>query len=467
VPERFDVAILGGGMGGYPAAIRAAQLGMRVALVEEDKLGGTCLHRGCIPTKALLQTASLLESMQHGEQFGVTATGVSLDFGVAGNRRDQVVSQLHRGVEFLMKKNKVTVIRGHGRLAGTGRLAVAATTGDPVEVEAGAVIIASGSRPKQLPGMPADGRQVLTSDDAVRMNTIPASAIVLGAGAVGVEFASLYRSCGSDVTLVEMLPSLVPLEDADVGAELGRRFTARGIRCLVGHRVDLDSIERNEGGVALTVTDAEGKEQRLQAEILLVAVGRSANVEDIGIDGTHVGVSNGTIVVDPLLRTGEPGVSAIGDVVGGFWLAHKALHEGVIAIEAIAGRNPEPLDPRFVTRTTYSTPQIGSVGWSEAEAKAAGREVSTGKFPFRGNSRAVIWGEPEGFCKVVADKTSGDVLGVHVIGHEVTELTWGPALGMLLQTTPYEMGRAVAPHPTLSEALSEAALAVSGEAIHI
>jgi dihydrolipoamide dehydrogenase len=378
-----------------------------------------------------------------------------------------VVSQLHRGVEFLLKKNKVAVVRGHGRLAGNGRLAVTASSGDPMEIEAAAVIIASGSRPKQLPGVPSDGTHVLTSDDAVRMDRVPASAIVLGAGAVGVEFASLYRSCGADVTVVEMLPSLVPLEDHDVGAELRKQFEARGIRCLVGTKLQLDSVQRNEGGVAVSVTDADGKEQRLQAEILLVAVGRSANVEDIGLDGTHVAVNNGTIVVDSMLRTGEPNVSAIGDVVGGFWLAHKALHEGVIAVEAIAGRNPQPLESRHVTRTTYCHPQIGSLGLSEAEAKAAGHDVAVGVFPLRANGRALIWGEAEGFCKVVADRAGGDVLGVHIIGHEVTELIWGPALGMLLEMTPFEMGRTVAPHPTLTEALSEAALAVSGEAIHI
>ena len=454
-------------MGGYPAAIRAAQLGMRVALVEEDKVGGTCLHRGCIPTKALLQSAALLDDLHHAPSFGVTAEGVHLDYAVAGARRDQVVAQLHRGVEFLLKKNRVTLARGHGRLAGAGRIEVTPASGDASELAAGAVVIASGSRPRQLPGVPADGEHVLTSDDAVRRNSVPRSAIVLGAGAVGVEFASLYRSCGAEVTVVELLPSLVPLEDADVGAELRRRFEARGIRCLVGTRLDLESVQRNEGGVAVTAHTPDGAEERLQAEVLLVAVGRAANVEDIGIEGLHVEVSHGTIVVDELLRTGEPGVSAVGDVVGGFWLAHKALHEGVIAVEAIAGRDPFPLRPAQVTRTTYCTPQIGSLGLSEAEARAAGHDVSVGTFPLRGNGRALIWGAPEGFCKVVADKQTRDVLGVHIIGHEVTELIWGPALGTLLEATDYEMGRTVAPHPTLSETLSEAALAVTGEAIHI
>jgi dihydrolipoamide dehydrogenase len=467
VAERFDIAILGGGMGGYPAAIRAAQLGLRAVLVEEDKVGGTCLHRGCIPAKALLQSAALLDELRHADSFGVTTGDVAFDYAVAGRRRDQVVSQLHKGVQFLLRKNKVTVVNGRGRLDGPRRLAVTTAAGDTTAVEADAVIIATGSRPKQLPGVDADGQVVLTSEEALKLNRAPASAIVLGAGAVGVEFASLYRSCGAEVTLVEMLPSLVPLEDADIGVELRRQFEGRGIKCLTGHRLDLSSVERTEGAVAVTVAAEDGSEQRLQAEVLLVAVGRTANVEEIGIEGTGIALERGVIVVDGLLRTGAAGISAVGDVVGGFQLAHKALHEGVVAVEAIAGRDPHPIDPRLVTRTTYCTPQIGSMGLSEAEARAAGHDVAVGVMPFVGNGRAVIWGDTGGFCKVVADKSGGDVLGVHIIGHEVTELIWGPALGGLLETTAFEMGHAIAPHPTLSEVLSEAALAVSGEAIHI
>src|SRR6202166_4796607 len=441
-------------MGGYPAAIRAAQLGLSVVLVEEDKVGGTCLHRGCIPAKALLQSAALLDELRHADGFGVTTGDVAFDYAVAGRRRDQVVSQLHKGVQFLLRKNKVTVVSGRGRLDGPGHLVVTSAEGETSDFEAGAVIIATGSRPKQLPGAAADGQVVLTSDEALKLNRAPASAIVLGAGAVGVEFASLYRSCGAEVTLVEMLPSLVPLEDAAVGTELRRQFEARGNTRLPGHRLDLASIERNEGGVAVTVAGDDGKEQRLQAEVLLVAVGRAANVENIGIEGTGIAVERGVIAVDAMLRTGETGISAVGDVVGGFQLAHKALHEGVLAVEAIAGRDPHPLDPRLVTRTTYCTPQIGSMGLSEAEAQAAGHEVAVGVMPFRGNGRAVLWGESDGFCKVVADKADGAVLGVHIIGHEVTELIWGPALGGLLETTAFEMGHAVSPHPTLSEVLS-------------
>jgi dihydrolipoamide dehydrogenase len=467
VAERFDIAILGGGMGGYPAAIRAAQLGLRAVLVEEDKVGGTCLHRGCIPAKALLQSAALLDELRHADTFGVITGEVGFDYAVAGKRRDQVVNQLYKGVQFLLRKNKVTVVSGRGRLDGAGRLNVINAGGETSAVEAGAVIIATGSRAKQLPGVSADGQVVLTSDEALKLNRAPASAIVLGAGAVGVEFASLYRSSGAEVTLVEMLPSLVPLEDADIGVELRRQFEARGITCLTGHRLDLESVERREGGVAVTVAGEDGAERRLEAEVLLVAVGRSANVEDIGLEDSGVTVDRGVIVVDSLLRTGAAGISAVGDVVGGFQLAHKALHEGVVAVEAIAGRDPHPIDSRLVTRTTYCTPQIGSIGLSEAEARAAGHDVAVGVMPFVGNGRAVIWGDTGGFCKVVADKSGGDVLGVHIIGHEVTELIWGPALGGLLETTAFEMGHAIAPHPTLSEVLSEAALAVSGEAIHI
>jgi dihydrolipoamide dehydrogenase len=438
-----------------------------VVLVEEDKVGGTCLHRGCIPAKALLQSAALLDQLRHADAFGVSTGEVGFDYAVAGKRRDQVVSQLYKGVQFLMRKNKVTVVSGRGRLDGPGRLAITNGAGEASAIDAGAVIIATGSRPRQLPGVAADGRVVLTSDEALKLNRVPASAIVLGAGAVGVEFASLYRSSGAEVTVVEVLPSLVPLEDADVGIELRRQFEARGITCLTGHLLDLESVERNEGGVAVTVAGEDGAERRLQAEVLLVAVGRAANVEDIGIENSGVVVDRGTIAVDGLLRTGADGISAVGDVVGGFQLAHKALHEGVVAVEAIAGRDPHPIDSRLVTRTTYCTPQIGSMGLSEAEARAAGHDVAIGVMPFVGNGRAVIWGETGGFCKVVADKSGGDVLGVHIIGHEVTELIWGPALGGLLESTAFEMGHAIAPHPTLSEVLSEAALAVSGEAIHI
>jgi dihydrolipoamide dehydrogenase len=467
VPERFDVVILGGGSGGYVAAIRAGQLGLRTAVVEADKVGGTCLHRGCIPTKALLQSAALLDQVREGHRLGVTTGEVTFDYGVAARRRDAVVGQLHKGVEGLLKKAQASVVRGRGRIEETGRVVVAGETGeDQVELETGHIIVATGSRPRQVQGLQSDGSQVLTSDDALFLDQVPPSAIVLGAGAVGVEFASFWCSAGSEVTLVEMAPRLVPLEDEAVGRELHKQFQGRGIRCLAGTTLDPASVERNEGGVAVTVHGEDG-EQRLQASVLLVAVGRAGNVEDIGLEKAGVAVERGMITVDGAQHTNVAGISAAGDCAGGFQLAHKAMHEGVIAVEAIAGRNPHPLDPRLVTRTTYCTPQIASLGLSEAEAREAGHDVAVGVFPFRGNARAVVWGQTGGFAKVVADKASNTVLGVHIIGHEVTELIYGPALGALLESTPYEMSRAVAPHPTLSEALAEAALAVSGEALHI
>lgn len=462
--DRFDIVFLGGGMGGYVGAIRASQLGLATAVVEEDKLGGACLHRGCIPTKALLQSAFVLDQARDGGRLGVRVQGLELDYPQVAKNRDQVVAQLHKGVEFLMKKHRIQVVRGRGRLEGPHRVRVAGATGGDLEVEAGSVVLATGSRPKQVPGAEADGRAVLTSDDALRLDHVPASAIVLGAGAVGVEFASFWRSCGAEVTVIEMLDRLVPLEDRAVGAELQKHFEARGIRCLVGATLDLGSIRRGDDGVSVSVS-REGKEERLTAEVLLVAVGRSPNTEEIGLETTSVELERGFVTVRSDQRSSQEGVYAVGDVAGGFLLAHKGSHEGIIAAEAVAGRDPHPLDPNLVPRTTYCTPQIASLGLSEEEARAAGHEVRTGVFPLTANGRSIIWGE-RGFCKVVA---SGDraVLGVHIIGAEVTELIYAAALGGLLEATPYEMGRAMAPHPTVSEILMEAALVVAGEPIHI
>jgi dihydrolipoamide dehydrogenase len=441
MPDRFDVVYLGGGMGGYVGAIRASQLGLRTAVVEEDKLGGTCLHRGCIPTKALLQSAFVLDQARQGGRLGVRVEGVELDYAQVAKNRDQVVGQLHRGVEFLMKKHHIEVVRGRGRLDGPDRVRVSGGQSGDTEVEAGAVVIATGSRPKQVPGAEADGHTVLTSDHALTLDHVPASVIVLGAGAVGVEFASFWRSCGAEVTVVEMLDRLVPLEDRAIGAELGRHFEARGIRCLVGATLDLGSVRRHEGGVEVTVAHG-GKEERLSAEVLLVAVGRSPNTEDIGLETTAVELDRGFVRAGPDLRTAQEGVYGIGDVIGGFLLAHKGSHEGIIAAEVIAGRDAHPLDPNLVPRTTYCTPQIASLGLSEEEARLAGHEVSVAG-------------------------ADGTLLGVHMIGPEVTELIYAAALGGLLEATPFEMGRAIAPHPTVSEILMEASLAAAGQPIHI
>ena len=463
--EQFDVVFVGGGMGGYVGAIRAAQLGLKSAVIEMDKVGGTCLHRGCIPTKALLQTAFLLDQIHHGERLGVSVPHFDFSYEQVARNRDQVVAQLHKGVEFLLKKNKVAVIKGRGRLKGNGGIAVSGGNSQDVQdVQAKAIVVATGSRPKQIPGAESDGRVVITSDDALQMDRVPRSAIVLGAGAVGVEFASFWRSCGAEVTVVEMLNTLVPLEDEAIGVELRKQFEARGIKCMTGTKLDTASIERKPNWVAVNVS-REGRTERLEAEVLLVAVGRSANVEDLGLENAGVEVERGFIKIDGKQQTTAPGIYAIGDVVGGFQLAHKGSHEGILAAEVIAGREIHPLDPNLVTRTTYCAPQIASLGLSEAQAKAAGHEVKIGMFPLSANGRSIIWGE-KGFCKIVTD-THDNVLGVHMIGPEVTEMIYAASLGHLVEATPLEMGAAIAPHPTVSEALMEAALASRGQAIHV
>lgn len=462
--EHYDVAIIGGGSGGYVAAIRAAQLGKSVCLIEEEKVGGTCLHRGCIPTKVLLQTAYLLDSIKGAGRFGLDVEQRSMDYSVTLSRKESIVSQLHKGVEYLLRKNGVTTLAGKGTLVGPHSIQV--TGSDVHAVEADAIVVASGSRPKDLPGLTRDGIHVLSSDEALERETPPKSAIILGAGAVGVEFASLWASLGADVTLVEMAPRLTPLEDDAVGDELGKRFAARGITCLTNARLDAGSVTTTTGEVSCEV-EVAGKRQRVTAELLLSAVGRSANIEGLGLEDVGVAMERGVITVGPSMVTSVPHIYAVGDVVGGFWLAHKAMHEGVIAAETIAGGHPHPLLNAHIPRTTYCSPQIASIGLSEREAKEQGHDVACGVMPLKANGRALIWGEPEGFCKVVADVKTNDVLGVHMIGHEVTELIAGPALGALLEATPFELGHAVAPHPTLSEILGEAALAVSGQAIHV
>ncbi len=455
--HEFDVAVLGGGTGGYTAAIRAAQLGKRTAVIESAKLGGTCLHIGCIPTKALLESSGLYHKLHdRGSEYGISASDVAFDYGRIAERRDGVVNQLFKGVQGLMKKNKIQVFAAGGRLEGGGRISV----GDD-SISAGAIIVATGSSPRGLPGIDFDGEHFISSDHAVMAGALPASVAIIGAGAVGVEFATFYRQMGTDVTLIEALDRLVPLEDEDVSKAMLQSFRKAGIDCRVGAEVSGAEVD----GQQVVVRLADGE---VRADKLLVAVGRAPNSQDIGLDRAGVETDErGFIHVDEWLRTSADGVWAIGDVVGGYLLAHAAAHEGVTAAEDIAGQRVLAFDQELVTRCTYSSPEIASVGLSELQAREHGHEVKTGRFPFLANGRAIIHGDTEGFAKVVADAGTGQVLGVHVVGVQATELIAEPALARLFQGDAWEMGRNIHPHPTLSEVLGEAALAVDGVALNI
>lgn len=462
------MAILGGGPGGYPAAIRAAQLGLKVAVVEKYKLGGTCLHWGCIPTKVILESAEVLKHTQGGAEYGVRASDVSLDYAQVSKRREKVVAQHTGGIEWLFKKNGVTLIRGEGKITSPTTISVQpAEGGSSTQVTATDIIVATGSTPKGLPGLNIDGDRLINSDHAATMAVLPRSVIILGAGAIGVEFASGWNDMGVEISLVEVLPRVLPLEDAEIGEEVAKLFNRRGIRVLTGTKAVLDSVRTFSDHVELEVEKADGSRERLSGERLLVATGRAPVTSGIGLESLGVRIERGFIQVDGQMRTGVPHLYAIGDVVGGLMLAHKATHEGFVAVETILGRNPHPLDYNRIPRCTYCRPQVASIGLSEAEATAQGHRVKVGHFPFSANSMATILGEREGFAKIVADEDSMEILGVHLIGPRVTEMIQGPALARLLEATPEELALNVYPHPTGSEALGEAADdIVIGQALH-
>jgi dihydrolipoamide dehydrogenase len=457
----FDVAVLGGGTGGYTAAIRAAQLGKRTVVVEAVKLGGTCLHIGCIPTKALLESSGLYHKLHdRGPEYGITASDVAFDYERIASRRDRVVDQLWKGVQGLMRKNRIEVLVGCGVLEGDGRLRVQGQDDDRT-IQAGAIIVATGSSPRSLPGIEIDGERIVNSDHATLARALPGAVAIIGAGAVGVEFATFYRQMGAEVTLIEALDRLVPLEDDELSRALLEAFQRDGIDCRVGARVKGARVDG--GQVTVRLEDGE-----VRAEQLLVAVGRGPNSQDIGLDRAGVEVDErGFVRVDEWMRTSAADVWAIGDVVGGFLLAHAAAHEGVVAAEDIAGRRTVPMEQDLVTRCTYSTPEIASVGLTEAQARDRGHEVRAGKFPLVANARAVIHGETAGFAKLVADAVTGQLLGAHIIGIQATELIGEPALARLFQGDAWEVGRNIHPHPTLSEVIGEAALAVDGIALNI
>lgn len=462
---QFDVVVVGGGPGGYVAAIRAAQLGLRTALVERDKVGGVCLHWGCIPTKAMLEAAELVHRASLAAGFGIHLGEPRIDPGQLFARRDQVVEQLYRGLETLIRGYGITLVRGTGRLSGPTTVLVS-QDGSQQELAGRAVIVATGSRPKMLPGWQPDPERILTSNEALARRSIPRSVIIIGAGAVGVEFASIWRDLGSEVTLVEALPRLVPLEDPEVSEALARAYARRGIAIRTGARVLPETLQQGPDGVAVEIT-VENRTERLTAECILVAIGRAANIENLGLEGLRVRIERGAIQVNEYQQTAEPNLYAIGDVTGRLPLAHVASAEGIVAAEAIAGQEPIPIDYLRAPRATYCRPQIASMGLTEEEARAKGYEVKVGRFPFRPNSRALILGEAEGFVKIVSDAKTGEILGAHLIGPHVTELLPELTLARFLEATPDEIATNIHAHPTLSEALAEAAHAVFGQPIHL
>jgi dihydrolipoamide dehydrogenase len=460
----FDLVVVGGGPGGYVAAIRAAQLGMKAAVVERDQLGGICLNWGCIPTKALLRSSEIYHLLHRLDEFGFSAKDISFDPGKVVARSRAVAKQLSNGVAYLLRKNKVTVFDGHGRLAGKGRLAVA-KDGNPVaDLAAEHIVLATGARARSLPGLDPDGERIWTYKEAMVPPAIPKSLLVVGSGAIGIEFASFYHDMGAEVTVVEVLDRVLPVEDEEISAFARKSFEKQGIKIHTAATVA--ALERGGEGVTARI-EADGKSHEANAERVILAVGIVGNVEDIGLEDTGVVVDRTHIVVDEWLRTGEPGIYAIGDVVGPPWLAHKASHEGVICVEHISGVNDvHPLDVRNIPACTYCRPQVASVGLTEKAARDAGYEVKVGHFPFIGNGKAIALGEPEGMVKTVFDSKTGELLGAHMIGAEVTELIQGYTIAKTLETTETELIRTIFPHPTLSETMHEAVLDAYGRAIH-
>ncbi len=471
----FDLVVLGAGTGGYTAAFRAAQLGLRVALVDEDKIGGTCLHRGCIPTKALLESAEMVNRARHLKEYGVEMAGEpGIDYAQMAARRDAVVKRMWTGLKSLVGKNKVTWIDGRGRLDGAGRIRVSqpgedGTPGGGGEriLQATDIIIATGSRVRSLPGLMPDGERILTSDDILRRTDVPKSVVVVGAGAVGVEFASFYHDIGTAVTVLEYLPAVVPLEDRDVSQLVERSFTKRGIKVMTKARFDVAKVETTKDGICVEAGPEGGTPEEIRAEVMLVAVGRAANVEDIGLETTKVEVEKGVIKVNGRMRTKEPHVYAIGDVVGGLWLAHVAGHEGIVAAHTIAGESDvHEIDYVKQPRATYCRPEIASIGLTEQQCEERGLPIKVGKVPFQAIAKAIVGGEYEGFAKVIGHAETQDTLGVHIVGPHATDLIAEASVAFTLDATPWEIGGATHAHPTLAEVLGEAAMAVDGRSIN-
>lgn len=461
--DTYDLIILGSGPGGYVSAIRAAQLGLKTAIVERERLGGICLNWGCIPTKALLRTSEVYHYMTHADAYGLSASNVAFDLAKIVDRSRKVAGQLNAGVKGLMKKNKVTVVEGTGTITGKGKLSV--KQGDQtVQLEAKHIIVATGARARDLPFAKADGKRIWTYRHAMTPVEMPTKLLVIGSGAIGVEFASFYSDMGAEVTIVEMLDRILPVEDAEISEFMHKALTKQGMKIMTGAGVE--KLDTSASGVKVAIKTKDGKSETQDFSHAIVAIGIVPNTEEIGLEGLGVKTDRGHIVVDNYGRTNVDGIYAIGDVTGPPWLAHKASHEGVVCVEAIAGHKPHPFETWNIPGCTYSRPQVASVGLTEAKAQEAGYNVKVGKFPFIGNGKAIALGEAEGFVKTVFDEATGELLGAHMVGAEVTELIQGYVVARQLETTEAELMETVFAHPTLSEMMHESVLSAYGRALH-
>jgi len=469
-----DVAVLGGGPGGYTAAIRAAQLGKRTAIIEMDKLGGTCLHKGCIPSKSLLRSAEVYATLLNAASYGIDVAdnAVSVNFDRIQQRKEQTVDQLYKGLQSLMLKHGITIVKGKGRVIGpsifsprSGTVAVELLDGEMESVVSKHLIIATGSRPRQIAGLEPDGKLILTSDDALQLERLPESMLIVGGGVIGVEWASLLNDFGVNVTIVEAAERLLPTEDEDVSKEMTRLLRRRGVTIHTGASVQPETYAGGNGGISIAAASASG-ELQLTASCMMVSIGRVPNTEGLGLENTDIRTnSNGTIAVNANGQTNERHIYAIGDVIGGVQLAHAAAHEGLAAVEHLNGGKPESVEAHRIPRCVYSRPEIASVGWTERQAKEKGIEVRTAKLPFQAIGKAIVAGETEGFVKVIADQETNDIVGVHIVGLHATDLIAEASLAQLLDATPWEIGQSIHAHPTLSEALGEAMLALDGMSV--
>jgi dihydrolipoamide dehydrogenase len=462
--SNYDLIVLGSGPGGYVAAIRAAQLGLKTAIVERENLGGICLNWGCIPTKALLRSAEIYHYMQHAGDYGLTAANISADIDAVVKRSRGVAKQLNQGVTHLMKKNKITVHMGDGKLTAPGKLSVT-KDGKVEELTAKNIIIATGARARDLPFAPADGKRIWTYRHAMVPPEMPKKLLVIGSGAIGIEFASFYNDMGAEVTVVEMMDRIVPVEDADVSTFLEKSLKKQGMTIMTGAGVE--SLKATATGVSAAIKGKDGAVVNGEYSHCIVAIGIVPNTENIGLEALGIATTKGHIDTDPMCRTNVPGIWAIGDVTAPPWLAHKASHEGVIAAEAIAGGHPHAMDPKNIPGCTYCHPQVASVGLTEAKAKEAGYDVKVGNFPFIGNGKAIALGEAEGFIKTVFDAKTGELLGAHMVGAEVTELIQGYTIGKTAELVEADFMHTVFPHPTLSEMMHESVLGAYGKMLHM